>query len=209
MKTVIDSRRGCGWREAGALYLRADVVFGPCGRLPVPLTVCPCCGEGVKQSRGFTWITNEILLGEDCDRADQSDCGECPLANENIPHKLGLLWVGGKFYPTPADFLNEANSQGISKRIAQIPKDLVLGKTLIALAHPRVQLRRPAMGDDPAACEGPGVCATFRADRIEYVVTGDETDEEIEALEARGVTPVIAEKSETGNLNFNPDPAQR
>ena len=205
MKTVLDAKRGCGWREAGALYLRSDAVFTPCGRLPIPLTVCPCCGEGVKQSRGFAWVTNDLLTGEECftgSEPDGNECGECPFAPENLPHKLGLLWVGAKFYPTPSAFLSEAGAQGISKRIAQIPKDLVLGETVILLAHPKVTIRRPELGDDPAACEGPAVFSSFRAERIEYIVRGDETDDEIEALEKRGVTPVIVERSETGKLNF-------
>jgi hypothetical protein len=43
--------------------------------------------------------------------------------------------VSEKFYPTPADFLEEGLNQGFSKRIAQIPRHFVLGKTVIYLAH--------------------------------------------------------------------------
>lgn len=213
MKAVLDSIRSCGWRQPGSLYLRSDSVFSPCGRLPIPLTVCPCCGEGVKQGRGFAWVTNELIAEEECltgSDPDGRECGTCPFNPAEMPHKLGLLWVGAKFYPAPANFLSEAQTQGVSKRIAQIPKDLVLANagedkppTVILLAHPKVTIKRPELGGDPASCEGPAIFSSFRADRIEYVVRGDETDEEIEALEKRGVTPVLVERSETGSLNFN------
>ena len=200
MKTVVDSLRGCGWRTPGALYLRSDGHAAPCGRLPIPLTVCPCCGQGIKQARGFTWITNEIFLEEDCKAVGidgNLPCQTCPLGPERIPKKLGLLWVGARFYPDPNDFLRESSAQGISKRIAQIPKDLVLGETLVALAHPSVTIRRPELGDDPLECQGPAIFSTFVPTRIEYIVTGEETDEELDRLEDRGVTLVLVERSET------------
>lgn len=204
MKTVVDSIRGCGWRKPGGFYLRSEGLFAPCGRLPIPLTVCPCCGEGIKQSRGFTWITNELLAAEECSRVGNREegCDGCPLSADNLPEKLGLIWVGAKFYPDPKSWIAEAQAQGVSKRIGQIPKSLVLGKTLIAVAHPKVQIKRPEMGDDPLACEGPAIFATFRPTSIEYVATGEETDEELEAIEKRGVTPVLVEKNETRPFAF-------
>lgn len=198
MKTAVDSKRGCGWRAPGALYLRADPPFEACGRLPIPLTVCPCCGEGIKQARGFTWVTNEIVTAEEC--PGNPECGSCLLAADNLPRKLGLIWVGAQFYPTPFDFLSEASSQGISKRIGQIPNDLVLGGTVILVAHPKVTIRRPELGDDPAACQGPAISSSFLADRIEYVATGEETDDDLAGLEKRGITPVMVEQNETRPL---------
>ena len=35
-----------------------------CGLLPIELVRCPCCGGGVKPSRGFTWINPEALTRE-------------------------------------------------------------------------------------------------------------------------------------------------
>jgi hypothetical protein len=48
--------RGCGYRKPGGFYLVSDGQGDPCGRLPIPLKRCPCCGEGVKFSRGTTWL---------------------------------------------------------------------------------------------------------------------------------------------------------
>lgn len=46
-----------------------------------------------------------------------------------------LMWVGYHSYPTIAEFVQEAQVHGISKRISRIPHDLELGKTRIFLAH--------------------------------------------------------------------------
>lgn len=46
-----------------------------------------------------------------------------------------LLWVGWGSYPTIKSFIAEANNMGVSRRISKIPKDLVLGKSKIFLAH--------------------------------------------------------------------------
>lgn len=51
-------------------------------------------------------------------------------------------------------------------------------------------------------CEGtgglPGIFHAFRPTAIEYVTRGDETAEEIEALDKRGTTPVKVELAEEG-----------
>lgn len=54
---AIEARRGCGYRKVGGIYLVGGGIGVPCDRLPYPLTVCPCCSQGVKQGRGWTWVT--------------------------------------------------------------------------------------------------------------------------------------------------------
>jgi hypothetical protein len=99
---------------------------------------------------------------------------------------MGLMWVGAKYYPSPTEFTREAAAQGISKRIAQIPRELVVGKTWIALAHPA------AIGKivEHKVKSFPGVFAVFRPSAIEYVVTGKETDKQLADMESRGITLV-------------------
>lgn len=94
--------------------------------------------------------------------------------------KLGLMWVGSKFYPTPEAFSKEAHSMGLSKRIAQIPKGLVIGETWILLGH-RQAVKKPD-GEKVA-----GIFQAFKPNAIEYIVKGDETEEELERLEKRGL----------------------
>ena len=46
-----------------------------------------------------------------------------------------VMWVGSKYYPTYHDFVNEAKTQGTSKRIGKVPMGLVPGKSRIFMAH--------------------------------------------------------------------------
>lgn len=46
-----------------------------------------------------------------------------------------LQWIGAVHYPDVDDFIKEARTQGISKRIGKLPIDLVLGESRIFLAH--------------------------------------------------------------------------
>lgn len=79
-----EQARGCGYRKPAkdgvGIYLVGDGLGAPCGLLPVPLGVCPCCGGGIKQTRGWTWITPQSLFTDavlgsvagierDCDRS--------------------------------------------------------------------------------------------------------------------------------------------
>jgi hypothetical protein len=195
--TKIEGRRGCGYRQPGGLYLVADGRGQHCDKLPIELTVCPCCGEGIKFSRGFTWITGALFASAECSNAEQirTDlCFECPFSDIHERGRYGLMWVGEKFY-SAAEFTLEAARQGISKRIAQIPRDFKIGETWIVLAHIKA-IRRdaPVMVDGNAIGSAPhwfpGIFHAFRPQRIEYVVTGKETDEQLNAYVKRGFTLV-------------------
>jgi hypothetical protein len=93
--------------------------------------------------------------------------------------RVGLLWVGEKYYPHASDFTEEAAKLGVSRRIHQIPREFVLGETVILMAH------RKAIDNSK-----PGVFMVLRPKDIEYVVKGNETEKELEALVKRGITPV-------------------
>lgn len=71
--TSHEEARGCGFRKAGGYYLVAEGLSTPCGRLPIPIQRCPCCGEGVKFSRGTTWLDPRPFAKIPC-----SFKGECP-----------------------------------------------------------------------------------------------------------------------------------
>lgn len=78
----IEMERKCGFRKKGGYYFIADSeAIQRCDCLPIPLETCPCCGHGIKFSRGSTWIDPRPLLkGKNC--KDPS----CPLNN---PDTLG------------------------------------------------------------------------------------------------------------------------
>lgn len=191
---VIDHERGCGKRKPGGLYLRSDNFGSSCGKLPLPLSVCPCCSAGVKPSRGWTWIdATKLFEGIACRNARLSTaaCGQCPL-NEGLG-KAGLLWVGEGFYKTPEIWIQEAMEFGISRRIAHIPIGFKLRETWVLMAH------RKAITDysvPNVVTLRPGVFQIFLPTRIEYVVSGKETQEQLCQLEKQGVTLVRVRMAE-------------
>jgi hypothetical protein len=175
----IEARRGCGYRKPSksgvGIYLMGTTLSRACGRLPVPLEVCPCCGSGIKPTRGWTWITPSQLLTQrqpldagaterTCQDVAPKVCRSCP-AGQAIPEgRHGLLWVGEKFYRSAEEFLREAAQLGVSRKVSALPREFVLGETWVYLAH------RTAVWD-PGAKEGrPGIFSAFRPTRVDLVI---------------------------------------
>lgn len=190
IKESIESARGCGYRKEGGLYLIGGRLATPCGKLPVELNICPCCGQGIKRARGVTWISGKILEAQKC--LSHLGCQDCePFRSATHESKFMLMWVGEKFYPTPTDFAAEATRVGVSKRIHQIPKELVVGKTWVLLAHPKACFKWiEGKHGDQIPTHTPGIFHGFIPQRIEYIVKGDETEEELECKVKRGITLV-------------------
>jgi hypothetical protein len=135
---AIEAKRGCGYRKVGGLYLIGGKLSAQCCKLPVMLNVCPTCGGGIKQTRGFTWIDPRPFFGGTCiDVRRFAPCPASPVDGSGLGERAGLLWIGERFYPTPQHFLAEGQSLGVCRRIAAIPRELELGKTWILLAHPK------------------------------------------------------------------------
>lgn len=187
VQTRVEGKRGCGYRKPGGLYLVNRVEAKPCGRIPFPLTVCPCCGEGFRPSRGYRWVDGQKLLetAPECsfDKCDD-DCSFREGNEENVGRSI-LIWVSPENYPIPDDFLTEAGLMGVCRRLSgdQIPRGMIVGETWVFLAH------RSAIdthSNEPIA----GVFHAFVPALIEYVVTGEETDAEIARFVKRGITPV-------------------
>ena len=123
-------------------------------------------------------------------------CKVCSFSPGKID-RAGLLWVGQQFYPTPGQFLQECHQLGVSRRITVVPRGLVVGQTWVFLGH------REAVVSDAQPAEAvhsmnpvrePGIFAAFQPRAIEYVVSGMEHDDELEALVARGFTLVRVER---------------
>jgi hypothetical protein len=191
----IESARGCGYRKPGGMYLVGSSSSQPCCKLPFELTVCPCCGSGIKQSRGFTWISTDLF-------------GSCMKGSSCIMgqpgKKIGLMWVGAKYYPSYLIFTREASAQGISKRIAQIPRGLIVGKTWVALAHPRAIVEYdPKINPGVKYTFKPGIFSVFIPTAIEYIITGKESQEKLDDLEARGITLVDLIKVEQAQTKMD------
>jgi len=184
---VTEKKRGCGYRKPGGLYFRHDGAATVCGKLPIELTVCPCCGEGVKFARSPQWIMGSLLAGAEC--KDGGECKfDCPLGNIYRGERYLLIWIGAKHYPTPADYMRESREMGLSRRIKSVPKDFVLGKTRVFLAHLHAVEGTDEETGKPVMKKG--IFSSFVPSRIEYVVTGEETEEQLDALEKRGLSLV-------------------
>jgi hypothetical protein len=138
---AIEQKRACGYRKAGGIYLVGGRNGVDCHRLPFALTVCKCCGAGFKFTRGNNWINPGSFFGQ-CPEAGGdrfasphnchgSPCSVCfPPTGKHL-----LLWVGASFYPSPADFVREGNEMGVSRRVRALPRDFVLGETIVYFAH--------------------------------------------------------------------------
>lgn len=193
-KVHYEGERGCGHRKPGGMYLYGTDEGASCGRIPVPLDTCPCCGFGIKPTRGFQWVDGDKMLWSARDtkcHAPAKTCVDCVIdqmiRGRYTFGKVGLIWVGSKFYPTTRAFEREAEEMGLSRRINSIPKDFKIGETFVFLAHRQaIQVLHP--GSD--STREPGIFRIWKPEEIQYVIKPDDTQEKIDKLEAKGVTPV-------------------
>ena len=209
--------RGCGYRHVGGLYLCGNYISVPCDRLPYPLDICPVCGGGIKVSRAFTKINALRLFGYHEPCSDQHPgCFVCEPKDQTA----FIMGVGERYYKTPADFSMEANRLGISKRIPHIPKELILGQTVVYLAHPKAcqiqqavavqqamaivegyQTKRPKLLESARVERRQGIFSAFIPQRVEKLIwEKDATGEEIEKLGKRGITPVVIKDGNTDHI---------
>jgi len=186
IRTVEEGPRGCGYRKKGGLYLMSGGSWIECGKIPIPLTVCPCCGQGFKFSRAWTWVQLEkIREMKKCAKGDK--CSDrCILKNGE--GRAGLIWIGESHYKTTDVYMKEALRMGFSRRIKFVPRDFKIGETWVLLAHLR------AVYDEESLEGQPGIFTVFMPQRIEYVIRGDETEEELERIEKRGIELVDVKK---------------
>jgi len=208
----IEAKRGCGYRHVGALYLVGSGIHFSCDALPLEITPCPTCHFTIPFTRGFLWVHKDYLWykteghyysreGCKCHHEGRLFCPIC-FPNKNIEDNALLMWCGSKYY-TPDEFVKEAQEMGVSKRIAEIPKDLVLGKTWVLLAHPKVpfwvegkqqNLKGEAMNE---RVENPAIFYVFQPQKIEMLIWKSEaTSQHILELKKKGITPIVVPDNE-------------
>ena len=167
---AVEDRRACGYRKVGGLYLVAGGLSGLCDRLPLPLEVCPVCGEGLRVTRSPQRVNALRLLGNHQDCRCRSDC---PICRPDLgPHYL--LGVGARHYTAEA-FSFESRLMGVSKRVPAVPRGLVLGWSWVYLTHPKA-IAVPV-------CAGrirynAGIFAAFQPQRVELLAWESECTEE-------------------------------
>jgi len=192
---AVESIRGCGYRKVGGLYLCGAGATMACDRLPYELKVCPTCGGGVKFTRGFSWLDWYKYAGDHSVLNEGCKCGfQCPACHPQAGSQpYGLLWIGDQFY-TPEEFTQEALTQGVSRRIAAIPRKLKLGETWILFAHIKAcGTRLEDQPDNTRKRVGvPGVFYAHRPQTVELLIWESEaTEEKLAELEKKHITPII------------------
>ena len=211
---AIEAKRGCGYRKVGGLYMVGEAGGIPCDRLPIPLEICSCCGQGIKQGRGWQWVDIAGLVGGNHMvpippdilykggvsesgygyKATYQECGclsgACPLCyNVAALGKGGLLWIGQQFYPTIEDFEAEARQLGISRRISTVPRGFEVGKHYVLFAHPRGVAK---VINELEAIYVPAIFRVWKPVRIERIYNESQrTSDEVAADIKRGITPVF------------------
>jgi hypothetical protein len=207
---AVEQRRGCGYRKIGATYVVSKGLSRPCARLPAPLHVCPTCSQGIKQTRGWTWVNPGKLLvaAPACPLVGADGCVGCSMAQpERMGERCGLLWVGEQFYRTTSIFMAEASRMGVSRRISAIPRGFVLGETWVLLAHPKAVTVEDA--ETGQIRPGPGIFGAFLPTAIERLVSEEQAADEqaMHGLRERGITPVVvsgADKDHRGTVYDRP-----
>jgi len=181
--TRIESARGCGFRKAGGCYLVIDGKGIQCQFLPVDLP------EEIKTSRGGQWRLAEIAIGKKAKRVCRNPgkkCSKCWIIKMDDKETCLILFVGTKFYKTTKHFDAEAGRLGISRRIPQrLISKIEVGKTPVLLAHRKSY---QSVNEEGEVFTTRQVFAAFVPSRIEYIVTGKESAEELDQLQAKGLT---------------------
>ena len=188
---AVEAERGCGFRRAGGIYLVSGGIGEPCERLPISTAKCPCCKRSpIEKMRSQQFVGAQYIFGMalPCVEGDapvkSGHHGHCPLCDENLLLKEGdpndqflVVWIGKQHYATPADWTKESNRLGVSRRLAAVPKGLVLGKTWVLVGHPEACEERKKTKKDGELVETeevvkvPGIFHAFRPRAIELIVT--------------------------------------
>lgn len=232
---AVEAKRGCGYRKIGGLYMVGGGIGVFCDRLPFELTVCSCCGQGIKQARGWTWVdVAKLFNGSHIEvfpktpvegvmpfrvpcRCDEAGLG-CPLClNPEGLGKAGLLWIGEKFYKTPNQFVKEGVELGFSRRISAVPQRFKIGETWVLLAHGKAVSKAVETHDADGAHFKmelvPGIFYVWLPQRIEKILP-ESLRGTIEhgKLEKRGITAVFVpddDPDHRGNVHDDLDREKR
>lgn len=196
---MIEQRRRCGFKQVHKLYLEADPILNECDRT-ILLEVCPTCGHGVKQQRGWNAIRPAAMFGE---HGDGCTCPPTCLLCSPRDGVHGLLWVGTKFYPSPEDFVIEVASQGVSKAVPCIPHWFELGKTIVYLAHPRCSISKNIglVTETETETKRPAVFMAFRPKQFTMLFWESERgSRHVQEIEKRGVVVKYVPDGDTDHM---------
>ena len=180
--------RQCGLRKPGGLYLVGDCPEEDMnGWLP---RACRCtCGiKFLKGSRNVQKFVPYDAFPELRPGSTDPRKFATFLPDETV----WVVTIGEKHYPTVYSYLHEAREQGISRYIQEFPRGFKIGESWVFLLHPTAFQREVPVspGEKQRYVKEPGIIAVFKPKAIQYVVTGDETEEYLDGLQSKGVTLV-------------------
>lgn len=194
---AVEPKRGCGYRKVEGLYLVGTGLSAPCDMIPLELKPCISCGFQIPFSRGFLWLNKRWIeyYARDHHIAINCKCTpSCPICypGHNGLHRYGVMWVGQRGY-TPKSFIREAQSMAVCKRISQIPKGLLFGKTWVLLAHKKVSFQKTVAAEFKSEpVHKPAIFYAFVPQRVEKLIWESKaTGKTLIELKEQGITPVI------------------
>ena len=199
---AVEAKRKCGFRKVHGLYLCGDGIWLGCDRLPLEVGFCPTCGEGIHFPRSMREINPLKLFGQHRDPKDigfpwttlETTCKDPfrPYCHVCFPQAdvAYLLGVGREY--TPQEFISEAETMGVSKRIPanSVPRKLVIGETWVYLVS-RKAVMDPTTENSKHETYKLAIFAAFKPNRLEMPIWESEaTPERIAELDKRGITAI-------------------
>jgi len=137
IQTRVETPRLCGYRVEGGEYVVSQGKAIGCGKLPLS-TLCKCCNDDIPFFRGTKMLWNHRFINVECRK--ETHCQSCQSVS--IKQRVMIMWVGQKFYPTPNDFIEEAEKRGVSKRLnGNLPNEFVVGETFVFFGHRKAILK--------------------------------------------------------------------
>lgn len=220
IRVVEETARGCGYRHPGAYLRGGGMGHSclklpiPLMASVEGFTMTP--SRSWSEIIPYYFLTStERHCGE---LSHLAACEICPANVQNSLQRAILNWVGDAYYDKDAiidesrEIGLDGRQRGFSRRVnwETIPDWVAVGKTWVFQAHragmtwEEVVFWQQRRGVDVSVFSAsdsypngykpkdwiPAIFHAFLLQEVEYVVTGDEPDDYIEALVNRGFTPV-------------------
>lgn len=186
--------RKCGNYQAGKLYLEGGGIAYQCDRLPLSFEKCSCCGQVINFSQGIQGPIDYQKLfpyEEHHKWCNDRKNGIDYLCNPHLDHFKELIffmmYVGSDY--TCEEFVEEAQKMGVSKTIPFLPKDFVMGKSVVLLAKKNmVPVERGKMPSGRPLMTDAIFYAFVPKRLVKYVLEDEYSDEMKEDYKKQGIT---------------------
>jgi hypothetical protein len=213
-ETIKNHERGCGHLDADSTYLRIDPeLIREGGELPLFVEFeTPILFQNEHSRSYYEGFNGTDFLLEWREEANPDPAGELERHLERLrdgqsnAQHAGLdslsyqgdlrMWVGVSYYPDPQDFIEEAKTMGVNKKLPKGNAPIIKqGTTRCFIVHPHaIPPANPGEydeEDDEFAGYRPGIIGYFYPTRVVHTKNEDGT-----------VSKSIKEKSEMGRIDI-------